>query len=213
LSRLLGGTLHTANQALVAEILPFVSGAARYQALMVARVLAIGSREAEHGGEAQRQELFGIELLVPEAAKADGGEAKDAEELLARRRRALCSEIRNGRFDAAGPAQDALLDTLRSRPRIACGSTTRRSWTHDAMRCPPRAVWRWSTGRLRRPGRATSRKTHRPCRRARRQVVNRRNRPAERAGARTASRCRRRRGDARDTRRHRLPTGEHRRRG
>lgn len=112
MSRLLGGTLHTANQALVAEILPFVSGAARYQALMVARVLAIGAREAELGGEAQRQELFGIERLIPEAAKNDAVEAKEAEETLIARRRALCSEIRNGRFDAAGPAQDALLEHL-----------------------------------------------------------------------------------------------------
>ena len=112
MNRLLGDTLHTANQALVAEILPFVSGAARYQALMVARVLAIAAREAQSGAEARRQELFGIELLIPEAARDDGAEANDAEELLAGRRRALCSEIRNGRFDAAGPAQDALLEHL-----------------------------------------------------------------------------------------------------
>ena len=112
MSRLLGDTLRTANEALVAEILPFVSGAARYQALMVARVLAIGAREAESGAQAERQELFGIERLIPEATNTDACEAKDAEELLGSRRRALCSEIRNGRFDAAGPAQDALLEHL-----------------------------------------------------------------------------------------------------
>ena len=110
--RLLGGTLRTANEALVAEVLPFLSGAARYQALMVARVLAIGAREAQSGAQAQRQELFGIERLVPETASADAGDAKDVEPILAAHRRALCSEICNGRFDAAGPAQDALLEHL-----------------------------------------------------------------------------------------------------
>lgn len=112
MSRRLGGTLHTANEALVAEVLPLLGGAARYQALMVARVLAIGAREAESGAQADRQELFGIERLVPETARADAGEAKDVEALLAGHRRALCSEIRNGRFDAAGPSQDALLEHL-----------------------------------------------------------------------------------------------------
>jgi len=105
LSRRLGGTLRTANEALVASILPALTGAARYQALMVARVLAIGAREAESGELAERQELSGIELLIPERAMAAG-------DALDNQRRALCSEIRNGRFDAAGPAQDALLEHL-----------------------------------------------------------------------------------------------------
>lgn len=112
MSRRLADTLRTANEALVASILPALSGPARYQALMVARVLAIGAREAESGAQAERQELAGIELLIPEAAKVDAGDAKDAEAFLGDQRRALCSEIRNGRFDAVGPAQDALLEHL-----------------------------------------------------------------------------------------------------
>lgn len=112
MTRRFGDTLRAAHEALVAAILPAVSGPARYQALMVARVLAIGAREAESGAQSERQELAGIELLLPEAAKAGAGEAKDAEAFLRGQRRALCSEIRNGRFDAAGPAQDALLEHL-----------------------------------------------------------------------------------------------------
>ena len=114
-------TLRTANEALVASVLPALSGPARYHALMVARALAIGAREAESGAQARRHELSGIELLIPEA-KARAGEANDADAFLHGQRRALCSEIRNGRFDAPGPAQDALLEhlavTTESRLRI-----------------------------------------------------------------------------------------------
>lgn len=112
MSRGFGDTLRTAHEALVASILPALTGAARYQALMVARVLAMGARDAEHGAQAERQELSGIELLIPEAASGEAGAAKDAEAFMRSQRRALCSEIRNGRFDAPGPAQDALLDHL-----------------------------------------------------------------------------------------------------
>jgi aminoglycoside phosphotransferase (APT) family kinase protein len=112
LSKRLGDTLRTASEALVASILPTLGGPARYHGLMVARVLAIGAREAESGAQAERQELAGIEMLVPEAARADAGEGSDPEAFLHRHRRALCSEIRNGRFDAAGPGQDALLEHL-----------------------------------------------------------------------------------------------------
>lgn len=104
--------LRIASDALAGSVLPSLSGAARYQALMVARVLAIAAREAQTGAEAHRQELQGIEPLVPDTNAAGANEEPDPACVLHACRRALCSEIRSGRFDAAGPAQEALLEHL-----------------------------------------------------------------------------------------------------
>ena len=90
-----------AHQAMGDDVVPAVQGGARYQALMVARVLAVAARESELGGEIERQELIGIEALV-----ARSGESLEAS------RGALCREIASGRFDAPGPERDALLAHL-----------------------------------------------------------------------------------------------------
>ncbi len=106
------GLLRVASDALVGSVLPALSGPARYQALMVARVLAIAARDAQCGAHADRQELLGIEPLIPDAGPAEANETADSATHLHAYRRALCSEIRSGRFDPAGSAQEALLEHL-----------------------------------------------------------------------------------------------------
>lgn len=101
-----GGLLQVARKALLDEVLPALDGAARYQALMIARAMAIAQRQAELGAEAERQELAGLESLLEGTARPAPGSPLDAY------RRALCMEIRNGRFDARGPGREALLSHL-----------------------------------------------------------------------------------------------------
>ena len=90
-----------AHQAMAGAVVPALEGNARYQALMVARVLAVAAREAELGAEAESQESIGIEAFV-----AQPGQSLEAS------RAALCREIASGRFDSPGPERDALLAHL-----------------------------------------------------------------------------------------------------
>lgn len=104
--------LDIAARSLADGVLPALKGTARYQALMIARVLAIAAREAESGADAERQELQGIESLIPESDRTVIGDFTPASRLLGPYRRALCSEIRSGRFDAPGAGREALLAHL-----------------------------------------------------------------------------------------------------
>ena len=90
-----------AHAATTSDVVPALQGHARYQALMVARVLAAAAREAELGAEFERLELQGIEALIVHPVPS-----------LEAARAALCREIASGRFDAAGPERDALLAHL-----------------------------------------------------------------------------------------------------
>ncbi len=103
--------LHIAHQAMVAGVLPALSGQPRYQALMIARALAIAHRDAQLCGPAEDEERLGIESLIPEVMKTHAQDAESAVRL-PEYRRALCAQIRNGRFDAPGPRRDALIAHL-----------------------------------------------------------------------------------------------------
>jgi hypothetical protein len=106
------GLLRIAHDTLLDGVLPALTGTSRYQTLMVARALAIAGREAELGPEAGRQEWLGLVPLIRGGMETTPVEATDLSSLLRRSRRALCVEIRNGSFDAPGPAREALLAHL-----------------------------------------------------------------------------------------------------
>ncbi len=101
------GLLEIASKTLIERILPQVESRTRYEALMIARALGIASRLAELGKHADLEELRDIESLL-EAAPHGHGDKPPLGDL----RRALCMEIRSGRFDARGPGRAALLRHL-----------------------------------------------------------------------------------------------------
>lgn len=106
------GLLRIAHDTLVEGVLPALTGAPRYQALMVARALAIVEREAALGSDAERQEWLGFASLIRGGMEAAPADATNIASLLQRGRRALCVEIRNGGFDSPGPRREALLAHL-----------------------------------------------------------------------------------------------------
>ena len=101
--------LETARAALVAEILPALSGAPRYTALMIANAMAIALREMAAGDAPLHAESGRLRALLPELAQAPPG--APLRETLTGYNRRLIEAIRGGRFDTA--ERGALLDHLR----------------------------------------------------------------------------------------------------
>ncbi len=92
--------LAIARETLLDAVLPELSGAARYQALMVANALAIARRELCGGGDAGAGELEMLDTLYGDAEPRAGNEDDAAR--LARLTRRLARDLRNGELDG-GP--------------------------------------------------------------------------------------------------------------
>lgn len=100
-----GALLTIARKTLLEDVLPEVSGAQRYNTLMVAAAMAIVQRELESDGGAPERERDGLLALV---GAATGGETS----LISLNRR-FAAEIRAGNFDSPGPGRDAAENLLR----------------------------------------------------------------------------------------------------
>ncbi|GMQ90656.1 MAG: hypothetical protein BMS9Abin10_1061 [Gammaproteobacteria bacterium] len=89
--------LQVAREALLAELLPNLSGEQKYSALMIASAMGIAVREAELGHAALAEELDMFARLYGgrDVTRAGGG---GAQRLMALRAR-LANEIRCGKFD------------------------------------------------------------------------------------------------------------------
>ncbi len=91
----------TAREALLEELLPRIPKEQRYAGLMIANAMAIALREQRSDEQVTRDELARLRALLP--ATVPHSAATTQQELPALRR-ALCTEIRAGAFDA-GRAQ------------------------------------------------------------------------------------------------------------
>ncbi len=108
--------LRAARRTLLDAVAPALSGAARYNALMVANAMAIVLRDLDAGDNAEREELALFEALYG-TETVDRAGAGDAARLDALGRR-LAAEIRDGKWDDASPALMALL-RARVRAKLA----------------------------------------------------------------------------------------------
>jgi uncharacterized protein DUF6285 len=102
--------LETARSALIAEILPALTGASRYTALMVANAIAIAQREIAAGDAPLQAERERLRALLPECAEVPVA-GRALHEVLAEYNRRMIEAIRTGSFD--GEKRGALLDHLR----------------------------------------------------------------------------------------------------
>lgn len=73
--------LDIARQALLADIVPVLSGDARFKALMVANAMAIAAREVQHGVVSQPDDAVALASSI-RAGRHDG-DAEVAQRLLA----------------------------------------------------------------------------------------------------------------------------------
>jgi hypothetical protein len=94
--------LETARTVLGQAIVPLLSGPAHYQALMVARAMAIAGRQLEAG---ERPE----EAARTRLASFYGTPSATLEEL----ERRLAADLRQGAFDDPGPKRDVVFRHLR----------------------------------------------------------------------------------------------------
>lgn len=100
--------LGTARESLLAGIVSSMTASKqRYNALMIANAMAIAGRELALGDDAARREAERLRPLVARVASPEKSNADDLPGL----RRALCTAIRDGRFDGAVHA-DALMPSL-----------------------------------------------------------------------------------------------------
>lgn len=105
--------LAEAQRVLASRLLPRLPEEAHYEARMVARAMAIAERELAGGDAVLREELVAAATLYGEDELVEGDHAALAirlEELNAR----LCTDIREGRFDAPERAQLLLMQLRRS---------------------------------------------------------------------------------------------------
>lgn len=89
--------LAIARATLLDRLLPQLTEASRYDALMIANAMAIAIREFAAGDKAARAELGRLQLLFAETAKSPASE--ELHVMLAAYNRRLAREIRSGRFD------------------------------------------------------------------------------------------------------------------
>jgi hypothetical protein len=99
--------LAAAREVLRTDLMPELSGDARYRAAMIANAMAIAMRAAKESGRLESVEEIGLAAVYPRRA----GEAIDM------LRRRLIADIRSGSLDEAGK----LLTERLLRPRVrAC---------------------------------------------------------------------------------------------
>lgn len=90
--------LAIARDALVAEVLPTLTGGTRYTGLMIANALAIARREIEAGDTLLRAEFERLRALYPDAPRdVPETELRATVALYSRR---LVQDMRSGRYDA-----------------------------------------------------------------------------------------------------------------
>ena len=89
--------LAIARATLLDKLLPQLTEASRYDALMIANAMAIAIREYAAGDTAARAELARLQVMFAENAESPASEELNV--MLATYNRRLAREIRSGRFD------------------------------------------------------------------------------------------------------------------
>lgn len=109
--------LDTARRLLLDRLLPALPEELRYDALMVASAIAMGSRELNSAEKLERAALKRLAGLYPDLDldSVDGKAARS--EALDRLGAQLVADIRDGAFDEAGGRQKQLLEHLRETTR------------------------------------------------------------------------------------------------
>ncbi|MCC7288044.1 MAG: hypothetical protein IT503_17860 [Burkholderiaceae bacterium] len=116
-------TLHlltSARRALLEQVVPALEGEAQGTALMLARVFSVASARLQadervfaaidaRGDAPELAALAGLLGRQPPAARTEHGGTPAAIDALSR---LLCSQIRQGRFDAPAAGHEALLEFL-----------------------------------------------------------------------------------------------------
>lgn len=90
--------LGAAREALQAELLPGLDGAARYCGLMIANALAMAEREIRLASSARARALADYAALYGAAEVSAAG--RDEVERLQSLDRRMCADLRAGRFDS-----------------------------------------------------------------------------------------------------------------
>lgn len=111
--------LESARQVLLEDLLPALPPERKYEALMLANVMALTLRELDAGDLAVARQLRRLEALYSQSFQAIAG-ASEAERLALLEKR-LAQDIRAGRFDDSpgGPLREALLAMTQERLRIS----------------------------------------------------------------------------------------------
>jgi hypothetical protein len=132
--------LRTARQTLLEVLLPALPPERKYEALMIARVMAMSARELETADFVFAKQTQRLESLCgAEAAVVAGVSAAERLGLLEKR---LVTDIRDGRFDdhSAQPLRSILLALTRARLGISNPKylqeweSTRDSWQAERAR-------------------------------------------------------------------------------